>query len=185
MAAAKKKAATKKPRKRVPRVRLAAQKAKELLADLDTKLGRPADFTPDLITYILRRIACGHTVTAICKDLNIDRGSVYTHMESNPEFKHNYALAQRAQCTSWADDMLDISDNQSLVQNEKGGFDNAYVQVARLRTDNRKWLISKLNRSVFGDHQQIEHTGKDGTPLLFQPAGVDSTSKIGIDTGAE
>lgn len=39
------------------------------------------------------------------------------------------------------------------------------INRARLRVDTRKWLLSKLRPTEYGEKQAIEHTGKDGGPI--------------------
>lgn len=48
-----------------------------------------------------------------------------------------------------ADELIEISD--ANFTGPDGRADNALVQAARLRSDNRKWLLSKLLPKKYGD----------------------------------
>jgi hypothetical protein len=48
------------------------------------------------------------------------------------------------------------------------------VQRSKLRSDNRKWLLSKLKPERYGD--RMEHVGAGGNPLI--PARTDDPDRI-------
>jgi hypothetical protein len=62
-------------------------------------------------------------------------------------FSGHYARAREIGYQGMADDLTEIAD--------------AYGDPARdrLRVDTRKWLLSKALPKIYGDKQQIEHSG--------------------------
>ena len=63
-------------------------------------------------------------------------------------FAAQYAHAREIGYQNLADELLEIADNLG----GEWGRD-------RLRVDTRKWLLSKALPKVYGDKQQIEHSG--------------------------
>jgi hypothetical protein len=167
-------------KRRVPRVRIAAER----IANLRKKAGRLPDFTPELVGHVLDRVAEGGTISGVARELGIDRGTLFKYfLHADEEIKQQYTRARISQHQAWADDIVHISDTEALIITDSGRYDAAAVQAARLRTDNRRWLLSKLHPGEYGDKQSVEHTGKGGTPLIFQACSSGSSVSIDIDTG--
>ena len=59
---------------------------------------------------------------------------------------------------------LHVSDADYTGPDGRG--DNARVQQARLMSDNRKWLLSKMLPKKYGDRVTTEITGNDGGALI-------------------
>ena len=78
-------------------------------------------------------------------------------------FASKYARARAAGYERLADEIIDISDASIRFD---GRPDNALVQQARLRSDNRKWFLSKVLPKRFGDKVTQEITGDPNAPLL-------------------
>jgi hypothetical protein len=97
---------------------------------------------------------------------------VVTHAET---FGPRYALAREMGFDSLAEELLEISDADCIAPD--GWVDAGAVQKARLMSDNRKWLLSKLVPKVYGDKVVQEVTGADGAALL---AGASDPSKVAL-----
>jgi hypothetical protein len=54
------------------------------------------------------------------------------------------------------------------VEKSKGNYDYHAVKRDYLRIDSRKWLLSKLNPSKWGDRVQTQVTGPEGGALMVQ-----------------
>jgi hypothetical protein len=81
-----------------------------------------------------------------------------------PDFGERYAYARRSQCEVWASEIIKISD-------ESPGLDMAGVAAAKLRTDNRKWILSKLHPEIYGDRLQVTGNGSAGAQInVYLPA---------------
>lgn len=59
-----------------------------------------------------------------------------------------YARARARQAEHYASEIIEIADTAEDAQ------------LARLQVDARKWVASKLLPKVYGDKQEIEHSGK-------------------------
>ena len=97
------------------------------------------------------------------------------------DFRGQYARARECQAHTWAEEIIDISDDatndwmERRSEAEKGAGVNTgwvlngeHVQRSRLRTDNRKWIVSKMLPKVYGDKLTTELTGANGGPVKLQ-----------------
>jgi hypothetical protein len=119
--------------------------------------GRPSVYRDDIAAEICDRVAHGETLTAVCRDSHMPpRQTVVDWLIQNRQpFSSMYARAKELQIERWADDLLEISDDASNDWMEREGrveLNTEHIQRSRLRTDNRKWLISKLRPEKYGDH---------------------------------
>jgi hypothetical protein len=73
------------------------------------------------------------------------------------EFDKLYADAKRRQLDLMAEDIVDISNDDTLEPNDK-----------RLRVDTRKWLLSKLMSKVYGDKLDVTSGGEALAPPSHQ-----------------
>jgi hypothetical protein len=80
------------------------------------------------------------------------------------EFPEKYAYARRSKLEVFAEQVLQISD-------ESQGLDMAGVAAAKLRTDSRKWILSKLRPELYGDRLQVSgNTGGNSVVNVYLPA---------------
>jgi len=119
--------------------------------------GRPSVYRDDIAAEICDRVAHGETLSAVCRDSHmLPRQTVVDWIIQNRQpFSSMYARAKDLQIEYWADDLLVISDDASNDYMQREGrveLNIEHIQRSRLRTDNRKWLISKLRPEKYGDH---------------------------------
>lgn len=116
-------------------------------------MGRPSTYTEELGERICEALA------------NSDRGLRHV-LDADPDFpepetvrkwrlRHasfnaKYADAKQAQLELMAEDIVDISMDESLDPNDK-----------RVRIDARKWLLSKLMAKTYGDKLDLTSGGKE------------------------
>lgn len=81
-------------------------------------------------------------------------------------FGAKYAQARAAQIMGEADELLALADECRLgiKTTTKGDgttetVETDMVERSRLQIETRKWLLSKLVPKVYGDKQQLEHSG--------------------------
>lgn len=132
-------------------------------------MGVPSIYTAELADEICRRIASGESVRRICQSEDMpSEFCVYQWVNIDREgFAKKYAEARRAQAEKLADELLDIADdgtNDYVERARQDGstevvFDGEHYQRSRLRVDTRKWYLSKVLPKVYGDKQEIEHSG--------------------------
>lgn len=156
--------------------------------------GRPSDYTEELADLICGRVACGESMRSISRDESMPAMSTFFKwLREKDGFSEQYAQAKHESAESWADDIVDIADNQAtepLVIEGKTVLDGDGNQVmvasqvsiahAKLRVDARKWSASKLKPKKYGDKITQEHTGKDGgaiqtQAISFIPVGNEPT----------
>ena len=140
------------------------------MKDTHTSLiGRPTIFSATVMSVICGRVAEGESMRAICRDHDMPaRGTVYRWLSENPEFHDRYARAQELRVEVMADEMLEISDDGTTDYVTKVGrngheyeaVDQEHIQRSRLRVDTRKFLMSKLMPSKYGERVAFDHTGQ-------------------------
>lgn len=131
-------------------------------------------FTQKIADQICDRITDGESLRAICRDKDMPATStVCKWLAENPAFSEQYARAREAQADAIFDDILDIADNAKNDWMEREGDGGAgwqlngeHIQRSRIRIDARKWMAGKLAPKKYGEKQTLEHTGKDGEPLV-------------------
>lgn len=74
-------------------------------------------------------------------------------------FFAQYDTAIKLRAARWAEEVLDISDQEPPMTGE-GKIDGAGVAHQRLRVDTRKWLLSKVLPKVYGDKLDVTSDGK-------------------------
>ena len=87
--------------------------------------------------------------------------TIYEWRFKYPEFSGQYAAAKMKQAELLAEEILDISDDdsQDTIITDKGpSFNSEYVQRSRLRIDTRKWIACKLIPKVYGDKIENQTT---------------------------
>lgn len=131
------------------------EKAALLAADPSRDPSWPASYSRDLAERILKRIAAGESLRAICKDEPgaPDEAMVRQWEADNvDQFAPHYARARDRALEAMAEDVIAISDDPAIR------LDPALVPAAKLRTDNRKWILSKLAPKKYGDRLQVDAT---------------------------
>lgn len=119
-------------------------------------MGRKSDYTVALGNEIAAMIAEGKSLRTICsKDEMPSIVTIYNWLQSNEDFLKQYTRAKEEQADSFAEDILEISDNATPLD----------IQVAKLRVDSRKWLASKFKAKKYGDSTQLKHADADGNKL--------------------
>ena len=127
--------------------------------------GRPSTYTEQAGLEICQEVADGTSLRQVC--LNSKRPSrptVYKWLSKYPAFAANYAQAREMLYQSWADEILEISDDSTTDMITKTGrngstyeaVDQEHIQRSRLRVDSRRWLLSKLLPKQFGDKLGVE-----------------------------
>lgn len=136
--------------------------------------GRPSLYTEELAARICERLARGESLRSVCRDDDMPDERRVREWATNKDhpFSPHYAEARRVGYERMADELLDIADDGSndwMMRNEGDNegwrLNGEHFQRSRLRVDTRKWLLSKMLPKVYGDKQQMEHTGADGGPV--------------------
>lgn len=122
---------------------------KTLATVADDKLatGRTQAITVEQREALLVRIIGGEFLGSACAALGIKAGNVRQLAYQNDEFGSRLSQAYSHGMYALAEELLDIPYDDNLSDAAK-----------RLKSDNIKWLASRLNRNVFGDNVKVEHT---------------------------
>lgn len=76
------------------------------------------------------------------------------------EFSEQYARAKEKQCEVMAEEIIEISDNDSLdagfTEDGKQFVNHENINRSRLRVDSRKWVLSKLKPKKYGDKLAVD-----------------------------
>lgn len=124
-------------------------------------MGRPSKKTPELIERLCELIAQGKSARAACIEVEIDQKQLWRWLadENENEFRQHYARACEQRADTHADEIIEISDDESLDPNAR-----------RIRVDARKWVASKLRPRKYGDRLDVEHGGSINLTLSREDA---------------
>jgi hypothetical protein len=125
------------------------------------------EYSQELADAICELLAEGKSTRQICAAENMpSKSSVFKWKKEHPEFADQYARAKEDMLEHYADELVEIADDES---NDKSGElempNSVAVQRARLRVDTRKWVLSKLAPKKYGDKLDMNLAGKDGGPI--------------------
>lgn len=146
-------------------------------------MGRPSDYSLELVAVICGKLAGGESLRAICAAEEMpDKSTVFRWLAEHQEFRDQYARAREAQADALADEVLEISDDGSNDWMERKNSDDQslgwvlngeHVQRSRLRVDSRKWFAGKVAPKKYGDKLVQEHSGPDGAPIAVAVSKIE------------
>jgi len=93
---------------------------------------------------VLDRIAEGYTVTEACAEFAISPVAFKAARRSHPDLQAAYDLAQEVGAEAQADMLYNVHER---IRDPL---------MARVVSDNRKWLLSKRQAATYGDKLQVE-----------------------------
>lgn len=110
-------------------------------------------YSQEVAARVCELIANGATLNKAGSAVGVKRQTIIKWVSKYDDFANLYAQARKAQLEAFADEVIDLSD-------EAAGASASEVQAAKLRTDNRKWLLSKLAADVYGDKLDVTSKGE-------------------------
>lgn len=136
------------------------------------KRGNQTKYTPSRAKEILQRLACGHTLTSICRDMGISPASVYRWTVANEDFARDFARARDFGDQVLEDEAVDISDTMEEASetidsfSEKHGASSTVkkgdaVAHRRLRAEVRLKVVARRK----GAKIQLDTNGAGGDGL--------------------
>lgn len=112
-----------------------------------------ANFAEDIIEELLDRTSKGEQLTKLCSDTRMpSRASVYSWLDSDPEFAGRFRAARARGVHALAEECLDIADEKAA--------DAVQVADKRVRIDTRLRLAGKWLASEYGDRVAVSHSGE-------------------------
>lgn len=154
-------------------------------------MGRPSDYSPELVVLICTRMGEGESLRSICRDENMPAMStVFRWLGQHREFQEQYARAMDARATLLAEEILEISDDgrNDTYKDEDGNEATNHDVIARsrLRVDSRKWLAARMSPKKYGDKVAVEASGPDGGPIKQEITRIELVAApIPADLGDE
>ena len=131
-------------------------------------------YSIELFQEICERISDGESVSKICLEPDMpSRFAFYSWLKTKPECVEMYNEALKLREELLFDEMKDIVDDP------EAGYDKVSVAWATLRTNSRKWILSRMNPKKYGEKLSQEISGTDGKPLqgggnvIFNIIGVE------------
>lgn len=116
-------------------------------------MARPTKYTKEIATQICSRIAEGESVRTICKDNKMPAASTVFYWlldKDKKTFLEQYETARNIQAENMFEELIEIADIDEDVQK------------ARLKTDIRKWYLSKVLPKKFGDRSVLTTEDEQG-----------------------
>lgn len=118
------------------------------MTDAPAKVGRPTDYTDELVAAICVRVACDESLVSICSEDGMPSlTTVYRWLQEKPAFRANYTRARNDQAETVADKAKAVRDKL-----ERGELDH---QTANAMLNFIKWETGKRNPKVYGDKTAI------------------------------
>lgn len=113
--------------------------------------------------HIVDETEKGHTLTAICKRLKLEVSAVAKEYVKDPDFRQRVYAAREFATHNQVESLLTIADDAKNLTD---------VHIARLKSDNIKWVAGKRMPNVYGDKFSLDvnHTIDIG-PALLAAAG--------------
>ena len=112
-------------------------------------------FSDDQLEELLERTSKGEQLTKLCGDPRMpSRSSVYSWLESDPEFAGRFRAARARGVHALAEECLEIADEDVAKD------DSVAVANKRVRIDTRLRLAGKWLASEYGDKLDVNHSGE-------------------------
>jgi len=113
----------------------------------------------DQIPLILDGMKDGNSLRKCCEGAGVAISTFLSWVDADTGLADQYAHARARMLDAQAEALEEIGDLAASAESA--------VEVAglRLKSDNRKWLLSKLAPKKYGDKTALEHSGPDGKPI--------------------
>lgn len=119
-------------------------------------MARPTEYTEEIGCLICEKLSEGTPLTKVCKEEGLpSQSSVYRWLPLHEDFRLRYQAARADQAHAWFAEMIEIADDASgdFIEDKDGKtlVDHENINRARLRVDARKFAVSRLLPSVYGE----------------------------------
>jgi hypothetical protein len=115
-------------------------------------------YTEELGDEINRLIAEGKPLIAVCEELHLAYSTVRRWLSNDEQFARAHAQARKDQADTLFDQIITLSDKTHQVL-PNGNIVPRDPQWAKLQTDNRRWVVGKLDPDRFADRVNVNHSG--------------------------
>jgi hypothetical protein len=137
-------------------------KAKGVLRRLG---GRPSVFRSqgderETLDRIFLRLVSGETMASVCKDLGIDRSTIWRRITANPGFRDAYKRARELQAHALVERAWEIAEDSSkdtyLDSEGRRRIDHDNINRAKLRINYIKWFAGKIAPHIYGNRAECD-----------------------------
>lgn len=130
-----------------------------------------------IFPLILLEIEEGASLRSILRrDDMPNRNTFFEWLHESEEKSNQYARACEVRAEQIFEEILEIADDETGVYyyDEAGNkkVDSGAVQRKRMQTDNRKWMLGKMNPKKYGEKIQQEHSGELTTNVISLGNGI-------------
>ena len=133
-------------------------------------MARPSKYSEKIAEEILSRFGAGESITTISNSKGMPgRTTIFRWRSDYPEFGKAYLIAQELYTDALIDEAGEIVDTE------------CNPQLAKVRSEFRRWLASKLNRSKYGDKIDVQHSHTLDITSIISKA-LERLSNIGVGT---
>lgn len=127
----------------------------------------PVRYSAALAERICERLAGGESLRAICSDTGMPKADTVLQWARDDKegFAGQYARAREIGYLLLADEIISIADTPKIgtkTVTKEWGLETTeadMIEHRRLQVDTRKWMLAKMLPKVYGDKQQVEHSG--------------------------
>ena len=120
--------------------------------------------TPAIEQAILDALAAGRSLRSICAEVGITAAAFTQWMYQDEALASSYARAREACGDLYETEIIEISDEAAELALIEGSG-SAAVQAAKLRADNRKWVLERMRQGRWGAKGSMELSGPAGGPI--------------------
>ena len=111
------------------------------------------------IAAICDYVASGESLQSYCTNNGFSPVSMLRWIDASPKRMEDYAHARQIRADLTFDSLDDLSDDAVAADNA------VTVAGLRLKCDNIKWKLARMNSKKYGEKVTQEHTGDGGGPL--------------------
>ena len=105
----------------------------------------------DMLTEICNKIAAGASVQRACKEVGRPDETFVRIVLADPLLREEYEMARKIRAELWADEIVEISDDDGNDMDLVGKGNTAAVNRSKLRVETRRGLMKDYNRAKYGD----------------------------------
>jgi hypothetical protein len=142
----------------------------------DKNLPLEKQVTKEQLDHLIEQVSTGKTVAAVERELKLRQGFIFKLSEKDTSLREKINRARITGTDALVDSLHTIADDEQDVQR------------ARLKSDNIKWVASRLNPTQYGDriNMDVRHSvDLDGAMIEAReriaskmPQLIDITEKI-------
>ena len=110
-----------------------------------------------LAELVPQYMADGLSMRQSCLKAGLTAQTFLRAVDASPQIAERYAHARNALLDAMVDKILELADSP-VPLNEQGSTDPGLVRQRQLQVDARKWILSKLAPSKYGDRLDVSVT---------------------------